>query len=127
MQHDKLADCLSVIKNGEEVGKNECITPKSKLVGSVLDVIKDEGYIGDFKEYEENENKYRIELLGKINNCKIIKPRFSVGADSFEKWEMRYLPAQGFGILIISTPHGIMTHTEAKEKNIGGKLLAYVY
>lgn len=127
MQHDKLADCLSVIKNGENVGKRSCKTPKSKLVDSVLEVMENEEYIGVFKDVKGDKYKNNIELLGRINDCNVIKPRFPVKADNFEKWEMRYLPAKGFGILIVSTPHGLMAHTEAKEKNIGGKLLAYVY
>lgn len=127
MQHDKLADCLSIIKNGENVGEKKCKTPQSSLVTGVLEVMGNEGYVGEFEKGEESKNKYVVELLGEINDCSIIKPRFSVEADNFEKWEMRYLPAQGFGILVVSTSHGIMTHREAKEKNIGGKLLAYVY
>ena len=47
--------------------------------------------------------------------------------DGFEKFERRYLPAKGFGILIVSTSIGMMTNEEAKIKMIGGKLLAYVY
>ena len=47
--------------------------------------------------------------------------------DEFEKFEKRYLPAKNFGILIVTTPEGIMTHNEAKERGIGGRLLAYMY
>jgi small subunit ribosomal protein S8 len=47
--------------------------------------------------------------------------------DEFEKWEKRFLPARGFGILLISTTKGIMTHEDAKKQHLGGKLLAYVY
>jgi small subunit ribosomal protein S8 len=45
----------------------------------------------------------------------------------FDKFEKRYLPARGFGIIIVSTNKGIMTLEEAKEKRIGGRLLAYCY
>jgi small subunit ribosomal protein S8 len=44
-----------------------------------------------------------------------------------EKYEARFLPAQNFGVLILSTTEGVVTHTRAKELGIGGKLLAYVY
>ncbi len=47
--------------------------------------------------------------------------------EEFEKFEKRFLPAKDFGFLILSTSKGIMTHLAAKEKSIGGKLLAYVY
>lgn len=124
MQHDTLADCFSAIKNAEIVGKKECFSPISNLIKSVLEVIKANSYIED---YEKDGKRFHIKLNHKINDCKVIKPRFSFRKDDFEKWEKRYLPATGFGILIVSTPHGIITHEQAKEKGIGGKLLGYVY
>jgi len=45
----------------------------------------------------------------------------------FEKWEKRYLPAKGFGSIILTTPEGVMTHSEARDNGIGGELLAFVY
>ena len=66
-------------------------------------------------------------MKNRVNDCKVIKPRYSISVDDFEKWEKRYLPAKGFGILIVSTTKGIMTHEEAKEKHVGGKLLAYAF
>ena len=57
----------------------------------------------------------------------MIKPRYSVNKDDFEKFEERYLLSRGMGVLIVSTSLGIVTHHEAKKKNIGGKLLAYCY
>ena len=67
----------------------------------------------------------KINLLGSINAIGVIKPRFAVSVDEFEKFEKRFLPAQDMGIILVSTSKGIMTHTEAKNK-IGGKLFAYV-
>jgi len=71
--------------------------------------------------------KFKIELKGKIIDCNVIKPRFSVRLDGFEKYEKRFLPAKSFGILIITTPKGVMDHNKAKELRVGGKLLAYVF
>ena len=68
-----------------------------------------------------------IYLIGKINNCNVIKPRFNVKNDNYEKFEKRFLLAKDFGIIIVSTPKGLMTHIEAKEKGIGGKLILYCY
>jgi small subunit ribosomal protein S8 len=42
-------------------------------------------------------------------------------------WEHRYLPAVGVGTLIVSTPQGVMSHSEAQEKKLGGRLIGYVY
>ncbi len=71
--------------------------------------------------------QFKIKLLGKINKCGAIKPRFSVGGAEFIAWEKRFLPAAELGILLVSTSQGVITHKEAKKKNIGGKLLGYVY
>ncbi|MAG78181.1 30S ribosomal protein S8, partial [archaeon] len=59
--------------------------------------------------------------------CGVIKPRFSVKIDGYEKFEKRFLLSKDFGLIIVSTSKGIMTHIEAKEKKLGGKLLAFVY
>ena len=128
MRHDTLADVLSAIKNAERVGKSECITPASRLAKEVLKVMQREGYIGTFEFIDDGRaGKFRVELKQRINDCNVIKPRYSVSVDEFEKFEKRYLPARDFGILILTTSKGIMTHKEAKEKRIGGKLLAYVF
>ena len=66
-------------------------------------------------------------MAGSINKCGVIKPRFSVKKNEYEKFEKRYLPAHGFGIIIVSTPKGLMMHDEAIEKGLGGKLIAYCY
>ncbi|MDD1720469.1 MAG: 30S ribosomal protein S8 [Euryarchaeota archaeon] len=126
---DPLANVLSTIKNAESVGKGECdVTPVSKLIGSVLRVMQKGDYIGDFEYIEDGKaGIFKIELLGAINKCGAIKPRFSVQTTDIEKWEQRYLPARNFGYLILTTSEGIMTHVEARARGIGGKLLAYVY
>lgn len=128
MRHDLLADVMSAIKNAEYVGKKECFTEASKLAKDVLSIMQKEGYIGKFEYIDDGKNgKFKIELKNRINNCNVIKPRYSVRINEFEKWEKRYLPARGFGILILTTNIGIITHKEAKEKEVGGKLIAYVY
>ena len=128
MRHDTLADVLSTIKNAERVGKKECITPASNLVKEVLKVMQKNGYIGNFEFIDDGRSgKFRIELKNKVNNCNVIKPRFSVKMDDFEKFEKRFLPARGFGILILSTNKGVISHEDAKKHRIGGKLLAYVF
>ncbi len=126
---DPLADALSVIKNAEDIGKPECtISPASKLIGSVLKVMKDAGYIGEFELIDDGKSGiFKVELEGKINRCGVIRPRHAVKNVEFEKWEKRFLPARGFGSIILTTPKGVMTHYEARESGTGGELLAYVY
>lgn len=127
--NDPLANALSSILNDEKIGKHESMTaPSSKIIRKVLEVIKDNGYIGDFEEIKNGRgDSIKINLLGNINKCGVIKPRYSIKNDQFEKFEKRYLLARGMGILILSTPAGIMSHNDAKKKQIGGRLLAYCY
>jgi len=126
---DPLANALSHMTNSEKVGKREVyIKPASKLIGEVLRVMQQNGYIGEFEFIDDGRaGIYRVQLMGKINKTGAIKPRFPVKAREYEKWEKRFLPAFDFGILIVSTSQGIMTHKEAREKGIGGRLIAYVY
>jgi small subunit ribosomal protein S8 len=128
MRHDIIADMFSIIKNAESIGKTECVTPASSLIKNVLLIMQREKYIGEFEHIdEERGGKFRIKLLGRINRCGAIKPRFSVSKADFIDWEKRFLPAADLGILLVSTSAGVMSHNEAKKKNIGGKLLGYVY
>lgn len=126
---DPLANALSTIKNAEVIGKSSCIIrPASKNIGNVLKVMQDLGYIGDFEFIDDGKaGIYSIALVGRINKCGAIKPRYSVGTGSFERWEKQFLPAKNFGALIVTTSYGVMSQYDAREKKIGGQLLAYVY
>lgn len=129
MQQDTLNDAMSVIKNAERVGKGECtVRPSSKLVGRVLKVMQESGYIKQFELVEDGRSRiFRVALSGQINDCGVIRPRYSVKVADLEKYEARYLPAQDFGVLILTTTKGVVTHMEAKKGGVGGKLLAFVY
>lgn len=127
--NDSLSTALSVINNNEKVAKQECrIKPQSRVIREVLTIMKDNLYLGDFKAAEDGKGGYIVvNLIGKINRCGAIKPRYPVTLQEYEKFERRYLPAKDFGILIVSTSKGIMIHTKAKEKKLGGVLIAYCY
>jgi small subunit ribosomal protein S8 len=126
---DPLANALTNIRNNELQVNDSCkIAPASKLIGQVLSTMQKENYIGEFEYIDDGKaGKFIVKLEGNINQCGVIKPRHSVKKDEFEKFEKRFLPAKNFGILIVTTPEGIMTHSEAKDKGIGGRLLAYMY
>ena len=129
MLHDALSDTLSRILNAERTAKESCeIHPVSKVIKAVLDIMNKHGYVGKYETLTEAKGGVlRLHLLGHINKCGVIKPRFGIAKEGYEKYEQRYLPAQGFGILIVSTNKGIMTNDEAKKKKLGGRLVAYCY
>lgn len=127
--NDSLANALSLIGNSEKIAKTICkIHPISSVIKRVFEILQDHKYIGSFEEIEDQKgNSLTLNLLGNINKCGVIKPRFSVKENGFEKYEKRFLPAKNIGIIIVSTSQGIMTHQEAKNKKMGGKLIAYCY
>ena len=129
MLNDPLANALSTIKNAESRGLGTCtIWPSSKLIGGVLGLLKEKGYVGNFEYVDDGKaGLFQVELIGSINNCGVIKPRYPIKKNDLDKWESRYLPARDFGILILTTTDGIISHFEARKKGIGGKLLAYIY
>lgn len=129
MQNDILSSALSKIANAEKVGRGSCILhPTSKVVKGVLTIFQAHKYVGNLDEQVTKRGAtLSIGLNGNINKCGAVKPRFSVTKEEFERFEKQFLPAKDFGILVVSTPQGIMTHYEAKKQGIGGKLLAYCY
>ncbi len=129
MQHDPLSDAMSAVKNAEKSGKANCqIQPASKLILNVLKVMREHGYIGDIELVRSVKgDEISVDLIGAINTCGVIKPRYAVRRTDLDRYESRYLPAQDFGLVILTTTKGVMSHKEARQKGIGGKLLAYVY
>jgi len=126
---DPLANALSTIVENEKRRKREClVSPASKLMGHVLRVMQKNGYIGEFEYIDDGRaGKFKIQLLGRINKCGVVKPRYSVKIDELEFWEKRYLPSRDLGTLVITTPQGVFSNKDAREKNTSGSLVAYVY
>lgn len=129
MQQDPLSDALSLMKNAQRSGKSTCtIRPASKLIGRVLKVMQESGYIDQFELVEDGKaGMFDVRLKGTINNCGVIKPRYAIKKNELDKYESRYLPTQDFGVLILTTTEGVLSHMSAKEMGVGGKLLAFVY
>ncbi len=126
---DPLADACSIIKNAESVSKTSVIiSPRSKLIGNVLRILQANGYIAEYESISDGrDGKFRVELLGRINKIGVIKPRRAIKAKNIEEEEKNYLPAVDFGLILISTNKGIVTHVDAKQQNLGGRLLVYIY
>jgi small subunit ribosomal protein S8 len=129
MLHDPLANCCNAIKNAEQVCKRQVIiSPASKLIGQSLHILQANGYIGEYEFIDDGRSgKFRVQLLGRINKFGVVKPRKPVKITEYERFEKSYLPAVHFGLLIVSTPKGVMSHKEAQKQHLGGRLIAYVY
>lgn len=126
---DPLSNALSAIMNAERLGEKQVVVkPASKLIANVLFVMQGYGSIGEFEFVDDGRAGLIVcQLLGRITKVGSIKPRYPVKARDIEKVETRYLPARGFGILVLSTSEGIMGHLDAKERKIGGRLLGYAF
>ena len=129
MQFDPLSDAFARIFNAEQAGHYEVtVKPASKMLASMLSIMQASDYIGEYEKLDNGRGgSYRVELIGAINRCGIIKPRHSVRRAEYEKWESRYLPARDLGLLILTTNQGVMNHYDAKKERVGGRLLAYIF
>jgi small subunit ribosomal protein S8 len=127
--NDTLASVLSQIDNSIKVGKFVVTTNySSRLILHVFELMKTSGYLDSFEVINDERGDYCVVHINKsLNRCGVIKPRFSFKFQDFEKFEKRFLPAKGFGILLISTSKGLLTHNQAKELGIGGRLISYCY
>lgn len=126
--NDNLANSMSKMDNATRALSKTVTLKRTKLLISVLELLKKNSYVGNYEIIEDGrQGIVNVNLVGTINKCSVIKPRFPVQIEELEKYEQRFLPAKDFGVLIISTNKGLMTQKEAKEQNIGGTLIAYCY
>ena len=76
---------------------------------------------------DHRAGKIVVDLIGRVNKCGVISPRFDVGSGELEQWVVNLLPARQFGHILLTTSYGIMDHEEAKRKHTGGKVLGFFY
>ncbi len=124
-----VANLFSTIYNNEMRRKQSCIiAPVSNLALHILEVMKKHNFIQDYRYVNDGKGgKVIVKLSARINGCNAISPRLSVRKDGYDEYDRQYLPSYTRGILIVSTPLGVMSHHEARSKDVGGVLLGYVY
>jgi small subunit ribosomal protein S8 len=89
MLNDPLANVLSKINNAEKRSKSICtVAPVSKMIETILQLMNENGMIGSFEVTNDGKGKFAVvNLIGKINNCGAIKPRYAVKNFNFEKYQ----------------------------------------
>ena len=128
--NDPLSDLLTRIRNGQQARKDSVLTPASKLRAHVLDVLQREGYIrGYSEEVLAGQKGLRIELKyfegqpAIQHLARVSKPGRRVYSGSKDLPRIR----NGLGVVIVSTPRGVLSDAEAREQNVGGEVLAEVF
>ena len=128
---DTIADMLTRIRNANAMRYTEVVVPASKLKLEVAKILKDEGFIENYKVVKDNVQgsivltlKYGEKKERVITGLKrISKPGLRVYAKKDEVPKV----LNGLGIAIISTSKGVMTDKEARKQNLGGEVLAYIW
>ena len=128
---DTIADMLTRIRNANSMGYEEVTVPASKLKVELARILKEEGFIKEYKVVSEGVEK-NILLTLKYGNKKErvitgLKRIFKPGLRVYVKSDEVPKVLNGLGIAIMSTSKGIMTDKEARKQNLGGEVLAYVW
>ena len=132
MVTDTISDMLTRIRNATMVKHQIVQIPVTKMSVAIAAILKDEGFIEDFENYQENKREYLLLSLKYIGNSRksvinkiqrISKPGLRVYTTSKE------LPKvlDNLGIAIMSTSKGVMTNLKAKELGVGGEVLCYIW
>ena len=128
---DPIGDMITRIRNAQMRLLNNVRIPGSKFREKILDVLKQEGYIADYKLLPDSNNKDSLSVDLKYNNGlpvikeikRVSKPgrRIYVKATSIPKIQ------NGLGVAIVSTSIGIMSDNDARNKNVGGEIICKVF
>ncbi len=131
MYVDPISDLLVRIKMGTKSKKNTVESKKSKLSSSLLKILKEEGYIENFEEKVNSKNvPYTLIALKYKGNTSTISGVRQISKPGLRIYsEVNKLPKvlNGLGIAIISTSQGVMTDKNARKKNLGGEVIAYIW
>ena len=131
MVADKIADMLTRIRNASQLKYDTVEVIGTKMTVGIAEILKREGYIVDYKEEKAvNGNKLTITLKYGDKKERVItglKRISKPGLRVYAKAEEIPSVLNGLGIAIISTSKGIMTDKEAREKSLGGEVLAYIW
>ena len=129
--NDALSDMLARIKNAHLARKSFTSCYKSKLNTNVLNVLKEEGYIRDFKDIEIRKGISNTQIdLKYYNGTPVIKNIKRVSKPGIRVYsKISDLPKiyGGLGISILSTPMGVMSANQARKNNVGGEILCEVF
>jgi small subunit ribosomal protein S8 len=127
---DPIADMLTRIRNGSRARHSEILVPASRTKRAIAQILSDEGFIEGFEDAQDGNHpqlKLTLKYVGKVpvisGMKRVSKPGLRVYATKTD------IPRVlgGLGVVIVSTSHGIMTGARARQAQLGGEVLAYVW
>jgi small subunit ribosomal protein S8 len=127
---DPIADMLTRIRNANQRKHATVLVPSSKIKLEILRVLKEEGYISDFAKIEDEKQGMISITLKYVNKTSVIKGLKRISKPGLKVYAKRNeLPKvlNGLGVAIVSTSGGVMSDREARQKNLGGEVLAFVW
>lgn len=130
MVTDPIADMLTRIRNANQQRHDEVVVPHSKLKVDFAEILKNEGFIKDYKVEGEGVIKNIVITLKYHGNERVITGLKRVSKPGLRQYaKVNEIPKvlNGLGIVVLSTSQGLMTDKEARSKKIGGEVLAYIW
>ena len=124
---DTLANLLTILRNAEIAGKKKTIAPMSKTNKKIVEILKSEGFIEDYRIHEIDSVKKHIVIMIRKNVIHNLKQISKQSKRVYKQKSQIQKIKNGFGISIYSTPKGILTAKEARLANVGGELLLEVW
>ena len=128
--NDPIADMLTRIRNANQMRSSNVEVPASKMKLEIAKILKEEGFIVNYKvDKKDVQDVINIELkyVDKERVITGLKRISKPGLRVYAKADQLPRVLNGLGIAIVSTPQGVMTNKQAKEKNLGGEVLAYIW
>ena len=128
---DPIGDMIARLKNAQVRNHKKVVLPSSKFKAKIADVLKNEGFIIDYKVNENEGNKSDLEINLKYNYgspvISTIERVSKPGRRIFSRAESLPKINNGLGIAIISTPKGVMTDVDARKQKVGGEIICKVF
>ena len=121
--NDTIADLLVRVSNAQKAGRKSLVVPFSKIKMGILKVLKEEGYVGSFKS---EEKEISIDLEGSSKLFEKIRRVSRPGRRTYVKSKNIPRP-RGYGMVIVSTPMGVLSGSKAKKAGVGGELICEVF
>lgn len=131
--HDTIGDALTIIRNGYRSAKDTVELKYSKKIEGIVNILKEEGYVRGYKtvDVKGQKNVQKLQVMLKYNGRKStisgLKRVSRPGLRQYSTVEKMPRPLNGLGIAVVSTSKGIVSDKKAREMNVGGEVLCYVW